>query len=208
METWLRGERVLRGGSQAMGGQGARTESWCGDERARPAGDCRMPGMIATMSGGAGADDAAISDRRRCTMFMALLRSRMEALGMKVRSGCGGESARALADRSDGRTNDCCLARILTRCRDAGAFDGVLGVVLALEWVGIAQEMRLPLAIEVIAFSEEEGVRFGVPFLGSRAVAGTFRRCDAEADRCGWRDDGCGDARHSAWTRQRSRTRL
>ena len=32
----------------------------------------------------------------------------------------------------------------------------------------------LPLAIEVIAFSEEEGVRFGVPFLGSRAVAGRF----------------------------------
>jgi allantoate deiminase len=32
----------------------------------------------------------------------------------------------------------------------------------------------LSLAIEIIAFSEEEGVRFGVPFLGSRAVAGRF----------------------------------
>lgn len=57
---------------------------------------------------------------------------------------------------------------------NAGAFDGVLGVTLALEWVGIAQELNLPLAIEVIAFSEEEGVRYGVPFLGSRAVAGRF----------------------------------
>jgi allantoate deiminase len=57
---------------------------------------------------------------------------------------------------------------------DAGAFDGVLGVMLALEWVELAAEMRLPISIEVIAFSEEEGVRFGVPFLGSRAVAGTF----------------------------------
>ena len=57
---------------------------------------------------------------------------------------------------------------------DAGAFDGVLGVVLALEWVAIAQELELPLRIEVIAFSEEEGVRFGVPFIGSRAVAGRF----------------------------------
>ena len=28
--------------------------------------------------------------------------------------------------------------------------------------------------MEVIAFSEEEGVRFGVPFIGSRAVAGRF----------------------------------
>jgi allantoate deiminase len=57
---------------------------------------------------------------------------------------------------------------------DAGAFDGVLGVVLALHLVEEAQANSLPLAIEVIAFSEEEGVRFGVPFLGSRAVAGRF----------------------------------
>jgi len=34
--------------------------------------------------------------------------------------------------------------------------------------------LKLPLSLEVIAFSEEEGVRFGVPFLGSRAVAGRF----------------------------------
>jgi allantoate deiminase len=57
---------------------------------------------------------------------------------------------------------------------DAGAFDGVLGVTLALEWVELAQHLALPLPIEVIAFSEEEGVRFGVPFLGSRAVARRF----------------------------------
>jgi allantoate deiminase len=57
---------------------------------------------------------------------------------------------------------------------DAGAFDGVLGVVLALEWVELARQLRFPIAIEVIAFSEEEGVRFGLPFLGSRAVADRF----------------------------------
>ena len=57
---------------------------------------------------------------------------------------------------------------------DAGAYDGVLGVILALEWVALAQELSLPLAIEIIAFSEEEGVRFGVPFIGSRAVAGRW----------------------------------
>ena len=40
------------------------------------------------------------------------------------------------------------------------------------------RQLKLPLAIEVIAFSEEEGVRFGVPFIGSRAVAGRFdQRC-------------------------------
>ena len=56
----------------------------------------------------------------------------------------------------------------------SGAFDGILGVALALECAEIVQELKLPLPIEIIAFSEEEGVRFGVPFIGSRAVAGRF----------------------------------
>lgn len=55
----------------------------------------------------------------------------------------------------------------------AGAFDGVLGVVLAIALVEALEDRRLRFAIEVVAFSEEEGVRFGVPFIGSRALAGT-----------------------------------
>lgn len=54
----------------------------------------------------------------------------------------------------------------------AGAYDGVLGVVLALSLVEALGGRRLPFAIEVVGFSEEEGVRFGVPFLGSRALVG------------------------------------
>jgi allantoate deiminase len=54
----------------------------------------------------------------------------------------------------------------------AGAFDGVLGVVLAVEIVHLLAGRRLRFQIEVIGFSEEEGVRFGVPFIGSRALAG------------------------------------
>ncbi len=57
---------------------------------------------------------------------------------------------------------------------NAGAFDGVLGVVIGLMLVECLAGERLPFAIEVIGFSEEEGVRFGVPFLGSRALAGTL----------------------------------
>ncbi len=49
----------------------------------------------------------------------------------------------------------------------AGAFDGVLGVVM-----GVALLEALAFPMELIGFSEEEGVRFGVPFLGSRAVTG------------------------------------
>jgi allantoate deiminase len=55
----------------------------------------------------------------------------------------------------------------------AGAFDGVLGVVLAIALVDLLNGQRFPFAIEVVGFSEEEGVRFGVPFIGSRALAGT-----------------------------------
>ena len=57
---------------------------------------------------------------------------------------------------------------------NAGAFDGVLGVVLATALIEMVGERRFPFALEVIGFSDEEGVRFGTPFLGSRALAGTF----------------------------------
>jgi allantoate deiminase len=55
---------------------------------------------------------------------------------------------------------------------DAGAFDGVLGVMLAIALVEHLNGHRFNFAIEVVAFSEEEGVRFAVPFIGSRALIG------------------------------------
>ena len=55
---------------------------------------------------------------------------------------------------------------------NAGAFDGILGVVLAITLLESLDGLRLPFAIEVVGFSEEEGVRFGVPFIGSRALVG------------------------------------
>ncbi len=55
---------------------------------------------------------------------------------------------------------------------NAGAYDGILGVVLAVALVESLDGMKRPFGIEVIGFSEEEGVRFGVPFIGSRALVG------------------------------------
>jgi len=55
---------------------------------------------------------------------------------------------------------------------NAGAFDGILGVVLAVGLVKSLEGMKLPFGIDVVGFSEEEGVRFGVPFIGSRALIG------------------------------------
>ncbi len=56
----------------------------------------------------------------------------------------------------------------------AGAFDGVLGVVLAVALVDLLGGRRFPLTIEVVGFSDEEGTRFGVPFIGSRALVGAI----------------------------------
>jgi len=68
------------------------------------------------------------------------------------------------------------LGSHLDTVRDAGKYDGMLGVVTAIECVAElhATGTRLPFAIEVVGFADEEGVRFGATLLGSRAVAGTF----------------------------------
>jgi allantoate deiminase len=57
---------------------------------------------------------------------------------------------------------------------NAGAYDGVLGVIIAIALVESLEGRRLPFALEVVGFSEEEGVRFGTPFIGSRALVGTL----------------------------------
>jgi allantoate deiminase/N-carbamoyl-L-amino-acid hydrolase len=59
---------------------------------------------------------------------------------------------------------------------NGGKFDGRLGILLP---IAVAQDLRrdgrrLPFVLEIVAFSEEEGVRFKSTFLGSRAVAGRF----------------------------------
>ncbi len=65
------------------------------------------------------------------------------------------------------------LGSHLDTVRDAGRYDGMLGVVTAIECVQ-ALHRPLPFAVEVIGFGDEEGVRFGSTLLGSRAVAGTL----------------------------------
>jgi len=67
---------------------------------------------------------------------------------------------------------------------NAGAYDGILGVVLAVALLEELRGRRLPFGVEVVGFSEEEGVRFGTPFIGSRALVGRLDRelldlCDA-----------------------------
>jgi len=136
---------------------------------ARAIAECRL---LATMS-----EEEGRTTRRFLTPPVAdvhqHLRSRMMVLGMSVTTDAAG-NLRGLWQPENAKGKRLVLGSHIDSVPDAGAFDGVLGVVLSLEWVALAQQMSLPLAIEVIAFSEEEGVRYGLPFIGSRAVAGVF----------------------------------
>ncbi len=68
------------------------------------------------------------------------------------------------------------LGSHLDTVRNAGKYDGAQGIVSAIACVKALDRAgeRLPFAIEVIAFGDEEGVRFQSTLLGSRAVAGTL----------------------------------
>jgi allantoate deiminase len=66
------------------------------------------------------------------------------------------------------------LGSHLDTVRDAGRYDGMLGVVTAIECVQHIGAGVLPFALEVVGFGDEEGVRFGSTLLGSRALAGTL----------------------------------
>jgi allantoate deiminase len=74
------------------------------------------------------------------------------------------------------------LGSHLDSVRNAGKYDGPLGVIVAIAAVQRLHDsgQRLPFGIEVLAFADEEGLRFGSTYLGSRAVAGTFHAEDLD----------------------------
>jgi allantoate deiminase len=57
----------------------------------------------------------------------------------------------------------------------AGRYDGILGVLVAIEVADRLRDADLPFALEVVAFGDEEGTRFGTTLLGSRALAGSWK---------------------------------
>ena len=64
------------------------------------------------------------------------------------------------------------LGSHLDTVRDAGRYDGMLGVLVALACVERLRDA--PFAVEVLGFADEEGVRYGTAYLGSSVVAGAF----------------------------------
>jgi len=104
-----------------------------------------------------------------------LVASWMRQAGMRVRTDAiGNLIGHYPAAQADGKI--LLLGSHLDTVRDAGKFDGPLGVLVAIACVQKLHDTktRLPFAIEVVGFADEEGVRFHSTYLGSRALAGAF----------------------------------
>lgn len=99
----------------------------------------------------------------------------MEAAGMSARLDSIGNVVGRYEGDALGRPA-LLLGSHLDTVRDAGRYDGMLGVLTAIACVGALHRegTRLPFAIEIFGFGDEEGVRFQSTLIGSRAVAGTF----------------------------------
>ena len=97
------------------------------------------------------------------------LTSWAEPLGATVRIDAAG-NWRARYSATTSNATRLLLGSHLDTVPNAGAFDGILGVVLSIALLEALDGRRLPYEVELVGFSEEEGVRFGTPFIGSRAL--------------------------------------
>jgi allantoate deiminase len=132
---------------------------------------------------------ARISDERGATTrtFLspamrranALVASWMRGAGLSVSEDRVGNLVGRMNARGRG-ARTLLLGSHLDTVRDAGRFDGALGVLLpiaALQVLG-SRGTSLPFSVEVLGFSEEEGVRFSSAYLGSKGYAGRLRGSD------------------------------
>ena len=106
-----------------------------------------------------------------------LLAGWMRSAGLAPRTDAAGNliARRSAAPAAGRRPGVLLLGSHVDSVPGAGRYDGVLGVTTALAAVeALGREAELPFHVDVVAFSEEEGVRYATPYLGSRAVAGTF----------------------------------
>lgn len=102
-----------------------------------------------------------------------LVRSWLEEAGLRASVDAAG-NLRGRREAGAADAGILLLGSHLDTVVDAGRYDGALGVLAAIEVADALADEALGHGLEVVAFSEEEGVRFGVPYLGSRALAGSF----------------------------------
>lgn len=111
------------------------------------------------------AEHSAAVEVIRLWMSAAGLSSRLDASGTLIgrKEGASGSLVFLIGSHQDS-------------VRDGGRYDGIMGVVvacLALEKLA-SEDVDLPFAVEVLAFADEEGVRFPTALMGPRVLAGTF----------------------------------
>lgn len=111
-------------------------------------------------------------EHHRANMF---LREWMRSVGMDVWQDAVGN----ICGRYEGLDENApalLLGSHLDTVKNAGKYDGMLGVLTALEVIQSlhARQKRLPFPIEVIGFADEEGTRFGITFLGSKGITGRW----------------------------------
>lgn len=99
----------------------------------------------------------------------------MREAGMRVWQDAVGN----ICGRYEGNTQDApalLLGSHLDTVRNAGRYDGMLGVLASIEVVRFLHQhqIRLPMALEIVGFGDEEGTRFGITLLGSRGLTGTW----------------------------------
>ena len=126
-------------------------------------------------------------DELRNWMQSAGMRCRLDAVGNLVGEFRSSQGMSKHDDQNDGQRDVLMIGSHVDTVFFAGKFDGTLGVLLGLGVVEILKEAKIELNfdVHVVAFSEEEGVRFGFPFIGSLGIVGDFNpgdfdRLDAE----------------------------
>ncbi|HEY4151594.1 MAG TPA: allantoate amidohydrolase [Chitinophagaceae bacterium] len=99
----------------------------------------------------------------------------MEKAGLQTRTDNMG-NVRGRLRSSNPNVKTLVIASHIDTVINAGRFDGPLGVLLGLDLLEQLMQAKTPLPfhIELIAFSDEEGVRFHTTYLGSKVVAGSF----------------------------------
>ncbi|MBD2754445.1 allantoate amidohydrolase [Spirosoma validum] len=99
----------------------------------------------------------------------------MEDVGLQTRIDSIG-NVRGRLESSNAGAKTFVIASHMDTVVNAGKFDGPLGVIMGVDLVDqlVRSAKPLPFHIELIAFSDEEGVRFHTTYLGSKVVAGSF----------------------------------
>jgi allantoate deiminase len=109
----------------------------------------------------------------------ALVGGWMRAAGLGFREDAVGNAVGRLPAR-DPAARTLLFGSHLDTVVDGGRFDGALGVLLPIAALGVirGRGVKLPFAVEVVGFSEEEGVRFSSAYLGSKGYTGRLTRSD------------------------------